>query len=187
MAKPLKSILEQYVAEGFKTSPEFNAAHKKIVAAGFVKSQKHSSPGMNFYNHTFSGHSIGISDTTHGTPEIEGTIKTDTSVKYVNVDHKDLDSHLSKVDSRKSVDEEMTDDEIDAHNDSFNDKVGDAHDKYIAKKFGKNANVNWGAIHDEDGDHGEFTSKVYHPKKGKIYVTTHYNTKTHEVHKHTEE
>jgi len=82
---------------------------------------------------------------------------------------------------------EMTDEEIDAHNDSFNDKVAAAHDKYITKHFGKNADVNWGSGHDEDGEHGMFTSKVFHPKHGKVYVTTHYNTKTHEVLKHEED
>jgi len=82
---------------------------------------------------------------------------------------------------------EMTDDEIDAHNDSFNEKVASAHDKYITKHFGKNADVNWGSGHDEDGEHGMFTSKVFHPDHGRVYVTTHYNTKTHEVLKHEEE
>lgn len=82
---------------------------------------------------------------------------------------------------------EMTDDEIDAHNDSFNDKVAAAHDKYITKHFGKKADVNWGSAQDEDGDHGMFTSKVYHPHHGRVYVTTHYNTKTHEVLKHEQD
>jgi uncharacterized protein (DUF2147 family) len=96
-------------------------------------------------------------------------------------------AHLNQDLPAADIAEEMTDEEIDAHNDRFNDKVGGAHDKYIKKIYGKNVGVNWGAIHDEDGDHGEFTSKVYHPKKGKIYVTTHYNTKTHEVSHHSEE
>jgi hypothetical protein len=178
--KTLKTILAEATAhlseDCFQSGSAFKEAHKKIEAAGFVKSRKHSSPGMNYYEHE-NGHTIGLSDTTSGTPEIE-------TPSGGTVDHKDLDDHLKKV---STIKEEMTDEEIDAHNDRFNDKVGGAHDKYIKKIYGKNVGVNWGAIHDEDGDHGEFTSKVYHPKKGKIYVTTHYNTKTHEVSHHSEE
>lgn len=188
MAKPLKSILEQYVGEArFKTGAEFNAAHKKIEAAGFVKSRKHSIPGMNYYGHP-SGHTIGLTNLQDASPEIEAAHMTNGAVKYSNVEHKDLDSHLKKVTSLKEdISEEMTDDEIDAHNDSFEDKVAAAHDKHITKKFGKNADVNWGAVHNEDGEHGQFASKVYHPKHGMIYVTTHYNTKTHEVLRHEED
>lgn len=320
--KTLKTILAEATAhlnEGFTTSSAFKEAHKKIEAAGFVKSRQHSSPGMNYYEHE-NGHTIGLSDTASGTPEIE-------TANGGTVAHKDLDSHLASVSSvkeeiseatavthaaltkkvvnmfgdhfhgnddyetvhlrrnaqtgatkhsvgsvkahslaykakpdgnaytggvwdktKKYADHplhkgiadlikkhggtqtgsknsgtvggfidtsdgyrhhfshslgsnynafehqvhkhqinEMTDDEIDAHNDRFNDKVLAAHDKYIAKHYGKNADVNWGAIHDEDEHTGAFTSKVYHPHHGKVYVTTHYDPKTHKVIRHEEE
>jgi len=114
----------------------------------------------------------------------------DTSDGYRHHFTRQLGSNYNTFDHevhKKQISEEMTDDEIDAHNDSFNEKVASAHDKYITKHFGKNADVNWGSGHDEDGEHGMFTSKVFHPDHGRVYVTTHYNTKTHKVLKHEEE
>ena len=78
---------------------------------------------------------------------------------------------------------EMTDAEIDAHNDKFEKNVVDAHLKHIHKKYGKDVDCNFGS----GATDSQFTSKVFHPKKGTIRVTTHFHPETLKVEKHTEE
>lgn len=105
---------------------------------------------------------------------------SDAAPSVQKVNHKDgTESHWVK----KAPINEMTDAEIDAHNDKFEKNVVDAHLKHIHKKYGKDVDCNFGSGSTET----QFTSKVYHPKKGTIRVTTHFHPETLKVEKHTEE
>lgn len=117
-------------------------------------------------------------DGSHGTQRWSPNKKHVPSVYKIT--HKDGEvSHWMKRDGLY----EMTDAEADAYNEKFEKNVVDAHLKHIHKKYGKDVDCNFGSGSTDN----EFTSKVYHPKKGTIRVTTHFHPKTLKVEKHTEE
>lgn len=186
----MKTLNEFIAEQRYKSSQAFMDTHKKILSAGFEKINKHSSPGMYYYEHE-NGHTLGLNDTTSGKPEVESSYHN-----YNNIGHgKKLDSYLDKVKSGKlnesasisGIYQEKLNESSDDYNDRWNEKVGDKHLEYIHKKYGKKVDINFGHAHDDDGKDGYFSSKVYHKKHGPIYVTTHYDPKTLKVHSHTED
>lgn len=97
----MKTFREHITEAKWQTGAKFKEAAKKIEAHGFVKVRKHSSPGMHYYEHP-NGHTVNISDTQEGTPEIETSApKGEFSHSHGTIDHKDLDSHLKKVSAIK--------------------------------------------------------------------------------------
>lgn len=78
---------------------------------------------------------------------------------------------------------EMTDAEIDAKNEKYNNVVVAAHVKHIEKKYGKDSIINFGS----GGDDTSITSKVRN-KDGRVkHVTTHHDIETLQVARHSEE